>query len=99
MASIIRRKLVQSIGAAATLGPFTIGSAQAQAHKGDIVIGAAQPITGVFSFAGVAMNMGLNDYCAWRNSKGGVLGHGLRYVWEDSSFKTDQAGNRPWLAR
>ena len=86
MASIIRRKLVQSIGAAAALGPFAIGSSQAQAHKGDIVIGASMPITGVFSFAGVAMNMGLNDYCAWRNSKGGVMGRKLKCVSEDSGF-------------
>ena len=90
MTHITRRQLVQSIGAAATLGPFAIGSAQAQAHKGDIVVGASQPITGVFSFAGVAMNMGLNDYCAWRNSKGGVMGRKMKYVSEDSGFKLDQ---------
>ncbi|MFO1218681.1 MAG: ABC transporter substrate-binding protein [Burkholderiaceae bacterium] len=88
---ITRRQLVQSIGAAASLGPFAIGSSQAQAHKGDIVIGAAQPITGVFSFAGVAMNMGLNDFCAWKNSKGGVMGRKLKYVSEDSGFKLDQS--------
>ncbi len=87
---ITRRRLVQSIGAAASLGPFAIGSSQAQAHKGDIVVGASQPITGVFSFAGVAMNQGLNDYCAWRTSKGGVMGRKLRYVSEDSGFKLDQ---------
>lgn len=86
---ISRRTIVQTLGAAATLGPFAIGSSMAQA-KGDIVIGASQPITGVFSFAGVAMNMGLNDYCAWRNSKGGVAGRKLRYVSEDSGFKLDQ---------
>lgn len=91
MTRINRRTVVQSIGAAAALGPFAIGSSQAQAHKGDIVIGAAQPITGVFSFAGVAMNMGLNDYCAWKNSKGGVMGRKLRYVSEDSGFKLDQS--------
>ena len=85
-----RRTVVQALGAAATLGPFAIGSSQAQAHKGDIVIGASQPITGVFSFAGVAMNMGLNDFCAWKNSKGGVMGRKLRYVSEDSGFKLDQ---------
>jgi len=90
MTDSIRRTIVQSIGAAATLGPFAIGSASAQAHKGDIVIGASQPITGVFSFAGTAMNNGLNDYVAWRNSKGGVAGHKLRYVSEDSGFKLDQ---------
>ena len=90
MTDLNRRKIVQSIGAAATLGPFAIGSASAQAHKGDIVIGASQPITGVFSFAGTAMNNGLGDYVAWRNSKGGVVGRKLRYVSEDSGFKLDQ---------
>ncbi len=38
MTNIVRRKIVQSIGAAASLGPFAIGSASAQAHKGDIVV-------------------------------------------------------------
>jgi branched-chain amino acid transport system substrate-binding protein len=90
MIRITRRRLVQTAGAAATLGPFAIGSSQAQAHKGDIVVGASMPITGVFSFAGVAMNMGLNDFCAWKNSKGGVAGRKMRYVSEDSGFKLDQ---------
>jgi branched-chain amino acid transport system substrate-binding protein len=88
MTSLIRRRLVQGIGAAASIGPFSIGTALAQ--KGEIVIGAAQPITGVFSFAGVAMNNGLNDFCQWKNSKGGVQGRTLRYVSEDSGFKLDQ---------
>ena len=90
MTNTVRRKLVQSIGAAVTLGPFAIGSASAQAHKGDVVIGASQPITGVFSFAGVAMNYGLNDFVQWKNANGGVAGHKLRYVSEDSGFKLDQ---------
>ena len=90
MTDIVRRKIVQSIGAAASLGPFAVAGASAQAHKGDIVIGASQPITGVFSFAGTAMNNGLNDFVAWRNSKGGVMGRQLRYVSEDSGFKLDQ---------
>jgi branched-chain amino acid transport system substrate-binding protein len=88
MTSITRRKIVQGLGAAATVGPFSIGSALAQ--KNEIVIGAAQPITGVFSFAGVAMNNGLNDFIQWKNSKGGVQGRQLRYVSEDSGFKLDQ---------
>lgn len=92
MTNLIRRKIVQTTSAVAALGPFAIGSAQTQTqtHKGDIVVGASMPITGVFSFAGVAMNQGLNDYCAWRNSKGGVAGRKLRYVAEDSGFKLDQ---------
>jgi branched-chain amino acid transport system substrate-binding protein len=84
-----RRKLVQAIGAASALGPLGVMHAAAQA-RGDIVIGASQPITGVFSFAGTAMNNGLNDYVQWRNSKGGVMGRKLRYVSEDSGFKLDQ---------
>jgi branched-chain amino acid transport system substrate-binding protein len=88
MTSLIRRKIVQGIGAAASIGPFSIGSALAQ--KSEIVIGASQPITGVFSFAGVAMNNGINDFCQWKNSKGGVQGRNLRYVSEDSGFKLDQ---------
>lgn len=90
MTDIQKRKLVQGLGAAAALGPFAIGRSQAQAHKGDIVIGASQPITGVFAFAGTAMNNGLNDFVAWKNLNGGVQGRKLRYVSEDSGFKLDQ---------
>jgi len=89
MTDFQRRKLVQAAGAAAALGPFGVMHAAAQA-KGDIVIGASQPITGVFAFAGSAMNMGLNDFVQWKNSKGGVAGRKLRYVSEDSGFKLDQ---------
>ena len=88
MTSRIRRSIVQGIGAAAAAGPFSIGSALAQ--KNEIVVGGAQPITGVFSFAGVAMNNGLNDFIQWKNSKGGVSGRQLRYVSEDTGFKLDQ---------
>lgn len=90
MTDISRRKLVQAIGAASALGPFSIGSSSAQAHKGEIVIGASQPITGVFSFAGAAMNNGLNDFVQWKNANGGVAGRKMRYVSEDSGFKLDQ---------
>ena len=90
MTDISKRKLVKAVGAAATLGPWLMGNAQAQAHKGDIVIGASQPITGVFSFAGVAMNNAFNDFVAWKNANGGVMGRKLRYVSEDSGFKLDQ---------
>ena len=92
MTDINRRKLVQGIGAASALAPFAISKSygQGKGDKGDIVIGASQPITGVFSFAGVAMNNGLNDFVQWKNSKGGVAGRKLRYVSEDSGFKLDQ---------
>jgi len=90
MKQINRRQIVQGMGAAA-LGPLVghQGVAQAQA-RGDIVIGAAQPITGVFAFAGLQMHHGMMDYVQWRNDKGGVQGRKLRYVAEDSGFKVDQ---------
>lgn len=89
MKQLNRRQLVQGLGATA-LGPLVMGSSLALAQSNDIVIGAAQPITGVFSFAGVAMNYGLNDFVQWKNAKGGVAGRKLRYVVEDSGFKVDQ---------
>ncbi len=78
MTDLAKRKLVQAIGVASALGPFAIGQSSAQAHKGDIVIGASQPITGIFSFAGVAMNNAFNDFVAWKNAQGGVQGRKLR---------------------
>jgi branched-chain amino acid transport system substrate-binding protein len=88
MSRINRRKAILGLGAT-SLAPFAIGRAAAQG-AGDIVIGASQPITGVFSFAGTDMNNGLNDFVQWKNAGGGVGGRKLRYVSEDSGFKLDQ---------
>ena len=90
MIRIDRRKVVHGIGAAAALAPLGMGARVARAQAGDIVIGGAQPITGVFSFAGVQMNNGLNDFVQWKNANGGVGGRKLRYVSEDTGFKLDQ---------
>ncbi len=90
MSTIQRRTVLRAAAAAAVGAPLAAPSVWAQG-KSEIVIAAAQPVTGVFSTPGGYLNAGLGDYIAWRNSQGGVLGHKLRYVWEDSSFKTDQA--------
>lgn len=82
-----RRAISASLGAAALSG-FPLRASIAQ--TGEIVIGAAMPITGVFAFAGVGLHQGLGDYCDWRNSRGGVAGRRLRYVAEDSAYKMDQ---------
>jgi len=92
LTKLTRREVVGSLGAAgaaAVVSPF-VGD-RALAQSGDIVVGAGQPLTGIFSFAGVAMDAGLNDYCAWRNENGGVQGRKLRYVAEDTGFKLDQS--------
>jgi branched-chain amino acid transport system substrate-binding protein len=91
MTEFSRRQVLQSAAASAVLGPLGASVAMAQSAKPDIVIAAAQPVTGVFSTPGGYLNAGLGDFIAWKNSQGGVLGHKLRYVWEDSAFKTDQA--------
>jgi branched-chain amino acid transport system substrate-binding protein len=71
---------------AALGGPFP-----SLAQSGEIVIGAAPPITGVFAFAGAALHAGLGDWIEWKNGKGGIAGRKLRYVAEDSGYKVDQA--------
>ncbi|MGH6626526.1 MAG: ABC transporter substrate-binding protein [Burkholderiaceae bacterium] len=89
MTQLNRRQVIQGLGASA-LSPLLVNHGSAHAQAKEIVIGAAQPITGVFAFAGVQMNNGLNDFIEWKNSKGGVQGRKLRYVMEDSGFKVDQ---------
>jgi branched-chain amino acid transport system substrate-binding protein len=66
-------------------------SLPAISQSGEIVFGAAPPITGVFAFAGVGLHQGLGDYCEWRNGRGGIAGRRIRYVGEDSGYKMDQA--------
>ncbi len=84
-----RRRILQGLGTTAVTGPYVLRSAMAQG-AGDIVIGASQPITGVFAFAGTAMNNGLGDFVQWKNANGGIASRKLRYVSEDSGFKLDQ---------
>lgn len=84
-----RRTMLKAATAATVVGAAACRPGYAQA-KADIVIGAAHPMTGFMSFAGVASNNALGDYIALRNQSGGVLGHKIRYVGEDSAYKVDQ---------
>jgi len=87
-----RRAALETIGAGiGALGLSALPLSAALAQTGEIVIGAAQPITGPFAFAGVGLHQGLGDYCDWRNTQGGVAGRKLRYIGEDSGYKMDQA--------
>ena len=90
MTDLNRRKAMKAIGAAATLAPLMASNVLAQQAKPDIVFAAAMPVSGVFSMAGGFLSAGMSDYVSWRNSQGGILGHKIRYVWEDSNFKIDQ---------
>ena len=61
----------------------------AQTGGEDIVIGGSIPMTGVFAFAGVGINLGIGDYVKMVNDAGGIKGRKLRYVPEDTGYKVD----------
>lgn len=57
----------------------------------EIKIGACQPITGRFAFAGAQLNAGLGDYIAYANEQGIVKGKKLVYIYEDTGYDTEKA--------
>ncbi|MGA8893043.1 MAG: ABC transporter substrate-binding protein [Anaeromyxobacteraceae bacterium] len=68
------------------------GIAPAARAADDVVtVGACQPITGRFAFAGVNVNAGLQDYLNMANEKKLVPGKTFKYVYEDSGYDTDRA--------
>ena len=72
-------------GAAALTHPLSV---LAQAAD-EIVIGGSIPMTGVFAFAGVGINAGIQDYVKIVNEAGGIAGRKVRYVPEDTGYKVD----------
>ncbi len=57
----------------------------------EIVVGAGQPITGRFAFAGKHINDGLADSLAYANEQGGINGKKIRYVFEDTGYDLNRA--------
>jgi len=55
----------------------------------EIKVGAVQPITGRFAFAGVQINQGLEDALAMANEEGGINGKQIRYIMEDGTYNVD----------
>ena len=90
MTRLSRRTLLQAAGGAAATLPLTTRFAIGQPARPDIVIAAAQPLTGPFAFAGPQLHNAFTDFVAWKNAAGGVEGRKLRYIAEDSNFKIDQ---------
>ncbi len=56
-----------------------------------IKIGAVQPVTGRFAFAGVNINAGLKDALMMANDAGGIDGKKIEYIMEDGQYKLDVA--------
>jgi len=59
--------------------------------QGEIKIGAVQPITGRFAFAGVNINAGLEDALMMANEEGGINGKKIKYIMEDGQYQLDVA--------
>jgi branched-chain amino acid transport system substrate-binding protein len=80
-------RLVLAVG---VMVAFFVVPVVAQAQ--DVIkIGAAQPITGRFAFAGTKIHEGLSDYITLVNEQGGIGGKKLEYIFEDTEYKVDKA--------
>lgn len=77
--------------AALLLASLAVLSPRALAADDVVTVGACQPITGRFAFAGVAINAGLQDYLNYANEKKIVPGKRFNYVYEDSAYDTEKA--------
>ncbi|WP_180682453.1 ABC transporter substrate-binding protein [Tepidicella baoligensis] len=83
-----RRHLIlgaAATGAAALSHPLSLLAQGAE----EIVIGGSIPMTGVFAFAGVGINAGIQDYVKIVNDAGGIHGRRIRYVPEDTGYRVD----------
>ncbi|MCP4020248.1 MAG: ABC transporter substrate-binding protein [Desulfobacteraceae bacterium] len=56
-----------------------------------IKVGAGQPITGRFAFAGKHINQGLMDSLGYANEQGGVGGKKFKYIYEDTGYDLQRA--------
>ena len=54
-------------------------------------MGACQPITGRFAFAGKHLNAGLMDSLNYANEQGGVGGKKFKYIYEDTGYDLKRA--------
>lgn len=92
----INKRELMGLGLGAAASAMAPSFALAQAKKGtapaeDIVFGASMPLTGVFAFAGIAIDMGIKDYMGILNGAGGVKGRKVKYIAEDTAYKVDQS--------
>lgn len=56
-----------------------------------IKVGAVQPVTGPFAFAGVHINAALEDALMMANEEGGINGKKIQYIMEDGTYNVSRA--------
>jgi len=84
----LTKRTFMALAASSALMMATPSFAQ---DKPDIVIGGSIPLTGVFAFAGVAIEAGMQDYIKVLNEQGGIDGRKVRLAYEDTGYKVDQS--------
>jgi branched-chain amino acid transport system substrate-binding protein len=82
------RRKVLSYAAA---GCLALGLGVQARAADEIVIGGSMPMTGVFAFAGIALNNAFQDYVKIVNDAGGINGRKVKYVAEDTGYKVDNS--------
>jgi branched-chain amino acid transport system substrate-binding protein len=82
-----RRKAL-TLAAAGCLALTLQGGARA---ADEVVLGGSIPMTGVFAFAGIAINNAIQDYVKIVNDGGGIAGRKIKYVAEDTAYKVDNS--------
>ncbi|WP_333826563.1 ABC transporter substrate-binding protein [Pararhodobacter sp.] len=85
MFALTRRTLLAAVAGTALIAGAPAAKAQ------DIVIGGSIPLTGVFAFAGIAIEAGMQDYIAYVNEQGGIQGRQVRLEYEDTGYQVDQS--------
>ena len=68
-----------------------LGATQMVFAADEIKVGACQPITGRFAFAGKHIHQGLMDSLAWANEQGGANGKMFKYIYEDTGYDLKRA--------
>ncbi|MFL1454133.1 ABC transporter substrate-binding protein [Marinobacter sp. GN3S48] len=81
----------QLAGLSGVVAALTMTAPTMAQDKEPIVFGGSIPLSGVFAFAGVHIHAGLTDYTSWINSEGGINGHPVEYVMEDTAYEVDRS--------
>ncbi|MFC0813006.1 ABC transporter substrate-binding protein [Paracoccus panacisoli] len=89
MTELSRRSMMQIMGASALAGSLGFTATLARADGGELVVGGSLPLTGVFAFAGIAIEKGMQDYFKIVNEAGGIAGRKVRLAYEDTGYKPD----------
>jgi len=82
----MRKFLILTVVLAVGMVAFSGGNCLA---ADEIKVGAVQPITGRFAFAGVHINAGLEDALMMANAEGGINGKKIKYIMEDGTYNVD----------